>query len=153
MSKVFNSLEEIQKYYNKEINTYIFKENNQFIDLVVFNFDLNINANIRAFDIKAHNISAWDITAYDINVRDISAWDINANDISAFDIKARDISAYDISAFDINANNINAHDINADSIRYYAVCFAYNNIKCKYIKSRRVNAKHFVLDGVLEVEE
>ena len=138
MSKVFNSLEEIQKYYNKEINTYIFKENNQFIDLVVFNFDLNINANIRAFDIKAHNISAWDITAYDINVRDISAWDINANDISAFDI---------------NANNINAHDINADSIRYYAVCFAYNNIKCKYIKSRRVNAKHFVLDGVLEVEE
>ena len=99
MTKEFYSLEEIEKYYDEETNTYVFEENGEYIDLVVFNFDLDINA------------------------RDIKADDINAN------------------------------DINADNISYYAVCFAHKNIKCKSIKSRRENAKHFVLDGVLEVRE
>ena len=115
MIKIFNSLEEIKKYYDKETNTYVFKENGEYIDLVVFNFDLDINANIDAMDIKAKNINVLDIDSTDMN-----ALHINANDIS-----------------------------------YFAVCFAYNNIKCKSIKSksRRINAKHFVLDGKLEVLE
>ena len=41
-SKEFNCLEEIEKYYNKETNTYVFKENNVYLDLVVFNFNLNL---------------------------------------------------------------------------------------------------------------
>ena len=144
MSKEFNNLEEIQKYYNEETNTYVFEENGEYIDLVVFNFDLDINAHIYANSINAWNINAWDIRAYN----NIDALNINAWDIKAFDIKAHDINANDIKADDINAN-----DINADNISYYAVCFAHKNIKCKSIKGRRKNAKHFVLDGVLEVEE
>ena len=130
MIKIFNSLEEIKKYYDKETNTYVFKENGEYIDLVVFNFYLDINANIDAMDIKAKNINVLDIDSTDIN-----ALHINANDINAW--------------------NINATDINANDISYFAVCFAYNNIKCKSIKSksRRINAKHFVLDGKLEVLE
>ena len=34
MVKEFNSLEEIQQYYDEESNTYVFKENNKFIDIV-----------------------------------------------------------------------------------------------------------------------
>ena len=57
MNKKFNSIEEIKKYYDKKTNTYIFKENNEYIeenneyiDSVVFNFDLNVEANIVAID-------------------------------------------------------------------------------------------------------
>lgn len=79
MIKEFNNLEEIQKYYDYKTNTYVFKEDNEYIDLIVFNFDLHINANINAFNIKA----------YDINV-----CDINACDICAYNIEARDIIYY-----------------------------------------------------------
>ena len=101
--KVFNKVEEIEKYYDKKLSTYIFYEDEDLIDLVIFNFNLNVAANIIAKDIKALNINAWNIDACDIS--------------------------------------------------YWAVCFAYNSIKCKSITSKRENHKHFVLDGKLEVEE
>ena len=52
MVKEFNSLEEIQKYYDKDTNTYVFEENGSYIDLVVLNFYLSIDANIEAFNIN-----------------------------------------------------------------------------------------------------
>ena len=125
MTKIFNSLDEIQKYYNEESNTYIFKEYGIYINLVIFNFDLNVKSNIYAWNIYARNINALNI---------------NAKDVNACYIDANDIKAHDISAASIKANNIN----------YYAVCYAYNNIKCKSIKGRKHNAKHFVLDGSIE---
>jgi hypothetical protein len=82
------------------------------------------------------NINALDINAGDINARNINAWDINAGDINAWDI-----NALDIKAGDINAKNIN----------YYAICYAYKNIKCKSIKGRRNNCKHFCLDGEIKI--
>ena len=144
MIKEFNSLEEIQKYYDKNTNTYVFKENGFYIDLVKFNFNLRISANIDACDIKAGNIKAIDIDALDINADDINANDINVNDINARNIDAENIDALDIIAYG---------DIKADDISYNALCFAYNNIKCKSITGFKKNAKHFVLDGKLEVEE
>ena len=127
MVKEFNSLEEIEKYYDEKANTYIFKEDDEYIDLVIFNFDLDIKANIDAHNIKAHDIDAWNIESCDIN-------------------------AININAYDITADDINAYDIKANNIIYFAVCFAYENIKCKSIKGRRENAEHFVLDGKLEVK-
>ena len=128
MIREFNSLKEIQKYYDKDKNIYEFMENGSYIDLVKFHFDLKVSTNIVA--------------------RDIIAWNINAHDIYANDIRADEIIANDIYADNINAIVIKAYDIS-----YYAVCFAYNSIKCKSIEGRRKNAKHFVLDGKLEVEE
>ena len=141
--KQFNNLEEIQEYYDRSTNTYVFKENGERIGLVVFNFSLNVKSNIeacniKAYDINAYNIEAWDITAYNIN-----AWNIKAGNITANDIEAYDIWACDISAGNIDAKNIS----------YGAVCFAYNNIYCKSITSRRDRNKHFVLDGYLYIEE
>lgn len=123
MIKGFNNLQEIEKYYDEKINTYVFKEDDRYIDLVIFNFDLKINSNIDACNIDARNIDAYNI------------------------------KAWDIKAFDINADNINAININANDISYYAICFAYNNITCKSIKGRRKNHKHFVLDGILKVKD
>lgn len=173
MIKEFNNLEEIQKYYDEKTNTYIFKENEEYIDLIKFNFDLNIPSNIEArdiiagninaYNINAHNISAFDINACDINVWFINALDIyahyfNADNINACDIKAFDINACDIIARDINALDIIARDINscsivADNIIYSTVCFAYESIKCKSIKGRRTNSKHFVLNGEIEIRK
>ena len=158
MIKEFNSLEEIQKYYDEKTNTYVFKENNEYISLVKFNFDLHVEANI-----KARNITACDITANDIKAENINANNIKARDVHAINIDAWNITTHDFIANDINANDILAHNINAGNIStsniiacnilYWTVCVAIENIKCKSIKGRYRNAKHFVLDGVLEVEE
>ena len=127
MIKEFNSIEEIQEYYDEESNTYVFTKDNVYIDVVKFNFNLNVKANIKARNIIAMDITAKDITANDISARDINAWNINALEIKADSIEANDI-------------------------RYYAVCFAYYEIKCKTIQGFRENDKHFVLDGKIEVK-
>ena len=153
MVKEFNSLEEIEEYYDKETNTYIFKENGEHIDLVIFNFDLNVEANIEAYDIETCDINVWNINACNIKANNIYANNINANHIKAHNIYALDIKVKNIIANDISAGDINAWNIDANDISYWAVCFAYNSIKCNSITSKRENHKHFVLDGVLEVEE
>ena len=114
----------------------------------------NINArNIDAGDINAGDINARNIDAGDINARNIDAWNIDAWNIDAWNINARNIDAGDINARNIDAGDINAGDINARNIIYYAVCFAYNNFKCKSIKGRRDNCKHFVLDGEIIIKD
>ena len=153
MVKEFNSLEEIEEYYDKETNTYIFKENGEHIDLVIFNFDLNVEANIEAYDIETCDINVWNINACNIKANNIYANNINANHIKAHNIYALDIKVKNIIANDISAGDINAWNIEACDISYWAVCFAYNSIKCKSITSIRENHKHFVLDGELVVEE
>lgn len=186
--KIINNLEEMQKYYDEKSNTYIFKEGDDFIDLVIFNFDLDISANIKAWDIKAKKIKAADIESWDIDARDIdainiksrdikarninadiidvrditaediytkcfNAKDIRANDIESLDIVAHDIQAHIIDAIEIEACDIKAFDIIATDINYFAVCFAYNNIKCESITGKKQNAKHFVIDGMIETSE
>lgn len=141
MIKEFNSIEEIKKYYDKKTNTYIFKEDGEYINLIKFNFDLNIASSIDAKDIESHNINACDINACNVH-----AWDINACNIDTWDINAGDIYAGDIYAGDISS-----FSIVADNIVYSAVCYAYESIKCKSIKARRENSKHFVLDGNIEI--
>ena len=138
MTKEFNSLEEIEEYYDEKSNTYIFKEDGKYIDLVVFNFDLDTSANIEAGCIDGLNICA----------SNIKAWALDTRDLTAFNI-----GAWDIYAWDMYACNIAAENIKARNISYYAVCFACDNIKCNSIIGRRNNAKHFVLDGKLEIEE
>ena len=156
MTKEFNSLEEIQKYYDVKSNTYVFIENGDYINNVVFNFDLKVRANISAVDINAHNINAYDIDAGDIIAGYIDVFNINAKNIDAYNIDALNIKAGDIDAVNIKVNNIDCGNIEAINIKaldinYFAVCFAYYNIKCRSIKGKRNNAKHFVLDGKLEI--
>ena len=132
MVKEFNSLEEIEKYYDEGTNTYEFIEDDEMIDLVIFNFYLNVEANIKALN---------------INSKDIKTWNIEANNI-----KFRNVEACNIKANYIIARNVEAINIEAEDISYYAVCFAYQNISCKSIKARSDNAKQFVLESKLEIK-
>jgi len=140
--KEFNSMEEIEKYYNEELNTYIFKENDKYID-VNFNFDLIIKGK----NIHAKNINARDIKAWDIDARGIYAGDIDAYNINAGNIDARNIDAWDIYAMDIYVMDINAYNINANDISFYAVLLAYETLKCNSATGTRKNAKIICLDS------
>lgn len=158
MIKEFYNLYEIQKYYDEKSNTYIFKENGDYIELIVFKFNLHVDANIDASNIKAWNIKANDIDVTNIDCYDIKVKNITANNIIAYDIEANDIDSWNIRAWNLNANNINAENIEVDSIdandiSYLAFCFAYYNINCKSIKGRIDNAKHFVAYGKIEIEK
>ena len=139
MIEIFNNLEEIQKYYDKETNTYIFKENDIFIDTIIFNFTLEVNANIRGGNIRAWDIKAFDIRATNISCSNIMAIDIDARNIDALNITAKDIIALNIDALNITARNINVNNIfakNVDArgeIDCYDTCVASEYIKCKSI--------------------
>ena len=58
--------EEMKKYYVKQTNTYVFNDNVEFL------FDVEVYANIKAYDIRAWNIKADNINAKNINALDIS---------------------------------------------------------------------------------
>lgn len=139
MIEIFNSLEEIQKYYDKETNTYIFKENDIFIDTIIFNFTLEVNANIRGGNIRAWDIKAFDIRATNISCLNIMAIDIDARNIDCINLTAKDIIALNIDALNIIARNINVDNIFAKSIDArgeidcYDTCVASEYIKCKSI--------------------
>lgn len=139
MIEIFNNLEEIQKYYDKETNTYIFKENDIFIDTIILNFTLEVNANIRGGNIRAWDIKAFDIRATNISCLNIMAIDIDARNIDALNITAKDIIALNIDALNITARNINVDNIFAKSIDVrgeidcYDTCAASEYIKCKSI--------------------
>lgn len=150
--KEFYSLEEIQQYYDERANTYIFKLNNdEYINKVVFNFDLNVDANIDARDIEAHNIKAYNIYACHINATEIRADNIYAYMIKAYYVNSCDITSDFIYVNNLNASDISAFEIIADTIMYNAVCYAYRHIKCKHIEGRYRLSQHFVLLGALEV--
>lgn len=132
--KVINALEEMQEYYNKEANTYEFYD----IDLIIFNYDLNVEASIIANDIYAWNIKALyidacnirvnnnikanaidccDLCASYIEIRYIDTCNIKADGINALMIENRaDINVYNIEAKIINARNIITAEINAEYI-------------------------------------
>ena len=149
--KVFNNIEEIEKYYNKETNTYVLNFD------VKFNFDFNKKSNIHANNIVAMDINAMDINAKSINARNINACDINAWDINALDIDARHIDTMDIDAWNmdimsiyarnIKAWNIKALEIYAGDISFFAFCIAYEKLRFNSIYGRRKNSKYLCLDS------
>jgi hypothetical protein len=121
---------------------------------MTFDESLVVEGNILGEGGKRFNLNVkGNLYTKSINARDINAKDINAKDIDARDINARDIDARDINAKDIDAGDINAKDIDARDIFYYAVCFAYNDIKCRTIKGKKDNSRHFVLDGEIIIKE
>ena len=159
MIKVFNNLKKMKKYYEKKTNTDRFRENNKFIDEIIINFDLNVESDIEAHNVRgtsitaknihALNITAWEIKAYDIESRCIDVGVIQARDIYTSTIEAMDIYARDINAtFGIEAINIYARDI-----VYTATCSAYEDFKCNSIKCGHPIPLHYSLYRKLEVTE
>ena len=154
-TKVFNSIEEMKNYYDEETNTYNFRGKNT-IEKIILNFDLNIESDIVAYDIRATSI-----TAKNIHARDIMVWEINACDIKAININAGVIQARDIDGLHIKSMNIYARDIKvygfttvniyARDIIYITRCIAYGDFKCNSIKCELPRPSHYTFYGKLEV--
>ena len=101
---ILRNREEMEKYYVKEVNTYVFKDN------VVFLFDVKIMSHIRAWNINARNIISMDITANDIMACDIMAWNIKSRNINARVINYDEVCyAY----YNIHCNSIKGRFQNA----------------------------------------
>ena len=121
MIKEFNSLEEIEKYYDAKTNAYVFKD----IDKIVLNFDLKVESDIKARNIDALNIHAWNIYAEDIDSDNINACNIEACNIEAKYIIANYIYAHTIKALYIHASDImdkNTIDVKDSKADYSTVC-------------------------------
>ena len=48
MTREFDCIEDIEEYYDEKSNTYVFMDDGRYIDLIIFNFNLKIDANIDA---------------------------------------------------------------------------------------------------------
>ena len=157
--KVFNNLKEMKKYYDEETDTYIFRENDEYIEEIIINFDLNVESNIEAHNVRgtsisAKNINVWDIIAWEINACDIKCVNINAGMIKARDIDGLHIKSMNIYARDIKAFGLIAVNIYARDILYTTMCSAYEDIKCNSIKCiGRPAPLHYTIYGKLEVAE
>lgn len=92
-TKIFNNIEEIEKYYKIQNNTYVFEEDDVYIDLVIFNFNLKVDACIDAVDIRAGNIKAINIIACDIIADRIDANIIKCDKIRANKVIANELHA------------------------------------------------------------
>ena len=101
---------------NEELKSLIVDGKIVIEESIICGFDINVEANIYAWNIDANNINARNIDAIDIKALDINARNISAIDIIARNIKALDINASNIKADDIKAISINAVETNASNI-------------------------------------
>ena len=91
--KKFYNLEEIKKYYVPEINTYMFEENGRYLN-VLFMFDINVDSNIFANNIKAKDIECLELSTVDIDAYDVKASRLIACNIEALTVNVRDKIVY-----------------------------------------------------------
>ena len=91
--KKFYNLEEIKKYYVPEINTYMFEENGCYLN-VLFMFDVNVDSNIFANNIKAKDIECLELSSVDIDAYDIKASRIIVHNIEALAVNVQDKLVY-----------------------------------------------------------
>ena len=91
--KKFNNLKEIEKYYVKETNTYMFEENGMYLNVALL-FNLGVISNIFAKNILAQDMSCLEIHAVKIDAYDIDAHKIIANNIKALNVNVTDRVVY-----------------------------------------------------------
>lgn len=113
-------------------------------DQVKINKDLVINCDIDLdINIKCKNLySSCNLKVGNIEANIVSCGNIKANCIKVVNIECNNLCCRSIEAL---------NGIKANNIKYYSICFAYNNISCMSIEGSRKNSKHFVLDGEILV--
>ena len=87
ITREFKWIDEIDKYYDEKSNTYVFKEGDKYIDLVIINFDLYVDADIEACDLECMDIKARYLDVMDLNALKVEADTVNAHTIKAYKIE------------------------------------------------------------------
>jgi len=65
-------------------------------------------------------------------------------------LKCWDLKCRNLKCWDLKCGNLECWDLECWDLEYYAVAFAYNSFKCKSVKGKRRNSKHFCLDEEIE---
>lgn len=106
--------------------------------------DLIVKGNISGKDGIIYNlIVKGSLDCRNLDCRNLNCRNLNCMDLTCWDLNCRDLTCRDLKCWYLNCRDLN----------FYAVAFAYNNIKCKSIKGRRTKSKYFVLDGEIEIEK
>jgi len=139
MTVTINKQEELEALMDN--NSIIIKDN------LIIKCDIDINAFITAYNIRAKNIKACTIEANTIKAKNIETNGFNTFDfgfsIRAFKIRARNIkTSHDIKAWDIIANSIKANAIFCAKIYYNKYCLAQDKFICSYVSGATKDA-HF----------
>ena len=89
----------------------------------------------------------------DINIKvhiickDLICWDLDCRNFNCRDLHCGDLICWDLHCLDIDCADLNCQDLHCRDLNYHAVAFAYKTFKCKSVKGRRKNSKHFCLDS------
>jgi len=106
--------------------------------------DLKVKGNILGKGGERFNL----IVKGNLDCWNLNCWNLNCCDLDCYDLDCMNLNCCDLDCGDLNCMNLDCKE----NVSYYAVCFAYNNIKCKSIEGRRDNSKHFVLDGEIIID-
>ena len=104
----------------------------------IINEDLKVEGNIlgkngEIFNLQVKgNLDCWNLNCCNLNCWDLKCYNLDCRNLNCCNLDCCDLDCYDLDCWDLN---------------FFAVCFAYDNIKCKSIKGRRENSRYFVLDG------
>ena len=124
LAKYIKEKEELEKYYSKEMDAYLFEE------------DVNITFDI---DTKSRIISCGNLVVGNLKAEEIKASNIIARDlISNTSIRAKDIIAFKITA---------------KTIDYFKMCCAYYELNCDAIHHKSKKAKCICLEKEIKLEE
>jgi len=103
--------------------------------------------NLDCWDIDCLNITCWDIKCENLNCGDIKCGDLTCGDLKCWNLTCRDLTCRDINCLNLTCLNLKCRDLS-----YFALCFAYQSIKCTSYKARReVHQKPICLDGELTI--
>jgi hypothetical protein len=87
------------------------------------------------------------IICRNLNCRNLNCWDFNCRNLNCWNLNCMDLNCKDLDCRDLNCENLNCRNLS-----YYAVAFAYESFKCKSVKGRRNNSKHFCLDSEVKIK-
>ena len=127
--KIFTSMEEMQLYYNKKHNAYIFQENGRLFSILLLIENFNSNISIKAKNIKANNLEC----------EDIKANNIEANNIFVKNgIECKNITVRIVRSKTLEADNVVANCVDCTHIYVTNEIKANNRIGCYRIEAKEI---------------
>ena len=105
------------------------------------------------FDFTGRDFKGRNFTGGDFNGGDFTGWNFTGRDFNGGDFNGWDFNGGDFKGRNFTGRNFTGGDFNGGVISYYAVFCVYDSCFCSSIVGRRKNARHFALDGKIEIRK
>jgi len=94
------------------------------------------------------NIFGKDGEKYNLIIRgDLNCYDLDCRNLNCLNLNCLNLNCLNLNCSNLDCWNLDCLDLNCLDLNFWAVAFAYKNIKAKSIKSYRDNSRCFVLGG------